>query len=59
MSEITHKVHLQQKRIDHTLSKCKSKLSETNYLLIKKYDRAMVNETLGHVTRIEKYRSDD
>lgn len=53
MSEITHEIHPQQKRIAHILSKCKSELSETNYLLIQKYDRAMVNETLGYATRIE------
>ena len=53
MSEITHEIHPQQKRIAHILSKCKTELSETNYLLIEKYDMVMVNETLGHATRIE------
>jgi integrase len=52
MSEITHETHPQQKRIAHILSKCKSELSEVNYVLIEKYDRAMVNETLGYATRI-------
>ena len=53
MSEITHEIHPQQKRIAPILSKCKAELSDTNYVLIEKYDRAMVNETLGYATRIE------
>jgi hypothetical protein len=39
MSEITHDLHPQQKRIAYIHSKCKSELSETNYLLIEKYDK--------------------
>ena len=53
MSEITHEVHPQQKRIANILSKCKAELSDVNYTLIEKYDRVMVNETLGYATRIE------
>ncbi len=52
MSQITHEIHPQQKRIIHIISKCKSELSEANYVLIEKYDRYMVNETLGFATRI-------
>jgi hypothetical protein len=51
MSEIEFEIHPYHVKIANIFKMCKNELSENNYVLIEKYDRQMVNDTLGHATR--------
>ena len=51
MSETEYEIHPYQARMSNIFKMCKNELSESNYTLIEKYDRQMVNDTLGYATR--------